>query len=142
MGGTSPTAPFVSVIVPTHGRCALLSRLIVSLLAQDWPADRMEIIVVHNWTDDGTDCLVQHAAQNAPVPLHYHRTAFSGPGPSRQFGAERAAGSVLAFIDDDCEATPGWLAAGTRALASGFAVVQGQTLPNPAQPRRTPRPDR
>jgi glycosyltransferase involved in cell wall biosynthesis len=129
-------APFVSVIVPTHRRRDLLRRLLDSLIAQDWPRDRFEVIVVHNFTDDGTAEMVAALAATSPVPIAYHRTAFSGPGPSRQFGAERARGSILAFIDDDCAATPGWIAAGARAIGGGLAVAQGRTLPRPDQPRR------
>ncbi len=128
--------PFVSVIVPTHNRRTLLARLLESLLAQDWPADRYEIIVVNNYTPDGTDALVAEMAAASEVPIHYHRTDFRRPGASRQYGAERAQGSVLAFTDDDCCATPGWISAGVAALQRGFALVQGRTLPDPAQPRR------
>ncbi|MBP0466414.1 glycosyltransferase [Roseomonas sp. PWR1] len=134
MSATAP--PFVSVIVPTHGRPALLRRLLLSLLAQDWPRDRYEVIVVHNVTEDGTDAVVAGLAATSEVPIAYHRTAFRGPGPSRQYGADRARGAILAFIDDDCEATPGWIAAGAAAIAEGFALVQGRTLPHPGQPRR------
>ncbi|MBW6396774.1 glycosyltransferase [Roseomonas sp. HJA6] len=128
--------PFVSVIVPTHRRRDLLRRLLDSLIAQDWPADRFEVIVVHNHTDDGTAEMVAACAAASPVPIAYFRTAFSGPGPSRQFGAEHAQGAILAFIDDDCAATPGWIAAGVRAIQGGLALVQGRTLPRPDQPRR------
>lgn len=128
--------PLVTVIVPTHRRPALLRRLLLSLLTQDWPRDRYEIIVVHNATADATAEVVAEIAAASPVPIAYHATAFSGPGPSRQFGAARARGDILAFIDDDCEATPGWIAAGAAAIAEGHALVQGRTLPHPAQPRR------
>lgn len=127
---------FVSVIVPTHGRRGLLRRLLLSLMAQDWPRDGYEVIVVHNFTDDGTAEMVAELAAGSPVPLHYHRTDFPGPGLSRQFGADRAKGSILAFIDDDCAATPGWIAAGVRAIGGGLTLVQGRTLPRPDQPRR------
>lgn len=129
-------SPFVSVIVPTHCRPALLARLLRSLMAQAWPADRMEVIIVHNATPDETAVTVRAAAAAAEFPIAYHATDFSGPGPSRQFGAEHARGTVLAFIDDDCEATPGWIAAGTAAIEQGFGLVQGRTLPHPDQPRR------
>lgn len=129
-------AAFVSVIVPTHRRCDLLRHLLDSLIVQDWPRDRYEIIVVHNATEDGTAAMVAGLAAHGPVPIAYHATAFSGPGPSRQFGAERARGSILAFIDDDCTAAPGWIAAGVRAVEGGLAVVQGRTLPRPDQPRQ------
>lgn len=128
--------PFVSVIVPTHRRRDLLRRLLDSLLAQDWPKDRYEILVVHNFTDDGTEAMVAEVAAAADVPVLYHRTAFPGPGASRQFGAERARGTILAFIDDDCAATPGWIRAGAAAIGSGLALAQGRTLPRPDQPRR------
>lgn len=128
--------PFVSVIVPTHRRRPLLARLLDSLLAQDWPADRYEIIVVHNFTPDGTDALVADVAARSTAEVRYFRTAFTRPGPSRQFGSEQARGEVLAFIDDDCQAMPGWIAAGVSAIRQGFALVQGRTLPDPAQPRR------
>jgi glycosyltransferase involved in cell wall biosynthesis len=136
MIGTPTEVPFVSVIVPTHRRRVLLGRLLHSLLAQDWPADRYEIIVVHNFTDDGTDRLALDIANTAPVRVHYHRTAFRGPGFSRQFGAERARGAILAFIDDDCEATPGWIAAGVAGIGKGLALVQGRTMPRHDQQRR------
>ncbi len=127
--------PFVSVVVPTHGRAALLKRLLDSLLAQDWPRDRYEIIVVHNHTADGTEEMVAAMAAASPVPIRYFRAAFNRPGPSRQLGAEQARGSVLAFTDDDCRATPGWIAAGAAAVGRGLALVQGQTQPDPDHPR-------
>ncbi len=132
----TPGVPFVSVIVPTHGRARLAGRLLDSLLAQDWPRDRYEIIVVHNYTDDGTDRAVQDRIDRGLVAIQYHRTNFNGPGPSRQFGADRARGDILAFIDDDCIATPGWIANGVAGISRGYALVQGRTLPNPEQPRR------
>lgn len=136
MSAAAPPKPLVSVIIPTHARRALLERLLDSLLAQDWPHESAEIIVVHNHTPDGTEEMVRARIPVSQVALHYHRTEFNRPGPSRQFGAERAQGAVLAFIDDDCIATPGWIAAGVRALAAGHALVQGRTIPHPAQPRR------
>lgn len=40
-----------------------------------------------------------------------------GPGPARNAGARAASGDILAFIDADCFADPGWLAAITRGFA-------------------------
>jgi glycosyltransferase involved in cell wall biosynthesis len=131
-----PARPFVSVIVPTHGRAALLRQVLDSLVQQDWPKDHYEIIVVHNYSDDGTHEVVQRHSAASVVPIIYFQTDFSRPGPSRQFGSEQARGDVLAFIDDDCTATSGWISAGVSGFAEGFALVQGRTLPRPDQPRR------
>ena len=57
-----------------------------------------------------------------------------GPAPARNAGWRAARGRWIAFTDDDCEATPGWL---ETALARGRgqpgAVVQGPTLPIPRE---------
>src|SRR5690606_4573406 len=128
--------PMVSVIVPTHNRAATLSLLLESLHEQRYPSERMEVIVVHNRSEDGTDAVVQQFAEAAPFPVRYYLKDYRGPMPSRQFGAESAAGEIIAFIDDDCVATPQWLAAGVRAFAPNTGLVQGATIPRPDQPRR------
>lgn len=130
--------PFVSVIVPTHARKTLLLRLLTSLRRQDYPSQRYEIIVVHNWTDDGTEEAVAKAISEAAHPriLYHRRYQYRGPTASRQIGADRAQGDILAFVDDDCEAMPHWLTAGAAAMTPGVGLVQGQTLPRPDQPRR------
>jgi len=128
--------PFVSVIVPTHNRRASLVACLQGLLAQDFPADRFEIHVVHNWSDDGTDAAVAEVAHDARVPIHYARRIGRGPAPSRQFGAQAAKGTILAFVDDDCVPLPGWIAAGVAGFGTATGFVQGATYPNPAHRRR------
>jgi len=56
----------------------------------------------------------------------------AGPAAARNRGWRAGHGALVAFTDDDCTPTPGWLA----ALVAGFAdadVVQGRTAPDPAQ---------
>lgn len=128
--------PFVSVIVPTHNRRASLVACLRGLLAQTYPSDRFEIHVVHNWSDDGTDAAVADIARDAPTAIRYDRRNGRGPAPSRQFGADAARGTILAFVDDDCVPQPHWIAAGVAAFGPGIGLVQGATYPNPSHPRR------
>jgi hypothetical protein len=46
----------------------------------------------------------------------------------------------VAFTDDDCEPTPGWLEAGLEAMAEGRRVVVGRTVPHPEEVHRLLRP--
>lgn len=132
----------VSVIIPTHNRRHLLMRLLDSLAEQTLDPGDFEVIVVHNYTDDGTEEAVADWIRNAPFSLQYHRKNYDGPAASRQFGSEVSHGTVLAYIDDDCVPQPAWLQAGlariSEAEAAGepVALVQGRTLPHPDQPRR------
>lgn len=130
-----PDLPFVTVVVPTHRRAESLRRCLAALQAQDWPAERTEIHVVHNWSDDGTEAVVAAANAAGPVAVTYTRRQGRGPAPSRHHGAMTAKGGILAFIDDDCEASPGWITAGVAGFAPGVGLVQGRTAPNPGHAR-------
>ena len=116
----------VSVVVATRNRPERLRALLDSLAAQAGPA--FELIVV----DDASDVPV--AAGRARVirlPVH------GGPGPARNAGWRAAGGDLIAFIDDDCTAQPGWLAALAAAHArDADAVIQGRTEPDPAEAPR------
>ena len=43
----------MSIVVPTHGRPAPLADCVETLLAQDYPADRYEVLVVENGSTEG-----------------------------------------------------------------------------------------
>jgi GT2 family glycosyltransferase len=61
----------------------------------------------------------------------------SGPAQARNDGWHAARAPLIAFTDDDCEAAPGWLAAGlTAARANPGAVIQGRVDPLPAETDR------
>lgn len=128
--------PHVSVVIPTHRRPESLARCVRSVFAQAYPANRFDIHIVHNQAEDGTAEIVESLRQESPVPLIYTRRNGRGPAPSRHFGGMQAKGTIIAFIDDDCEATPAWLRAGTAAFADDMGFVQGATLPNPAHKRQ------
>jgi GT2 family glycosyltransferase len=131
----------VTVVIPTHNRRPLLARLLASLAAQTLEASLYEVIVVHNHTPDGTEEMAREWCASQRFAATYFRKNYKGPARSREFGARSARGDVVAFIDDDCVASPGWLAAGLAAFdppqADGKPVglVQGATLPMPGQPR-------
>ena len=57
-----------------------------------------------------------------------------GAAATRNAGIAEARGSVFAFMDDDCEAQPGWLVAGLAAIGSAD-LVQGATRPMTEVPR-------
>jgi GT2 family glycosyltransferase len=134
----SPAAdvPFVSVVVPTHARPDLLARLLESLVIQEYPCDRYEVIVVHNVSDDDTRERVRGIAEKSRVSVSYYAKDYPGPMPSREFGARSARGEIIAFTDDDCAVTPRWLIEAVEAFGPGVGVIQGRTIPRPDQRRR------
>jgi len=139
----SAAMPLVTVVVPTHNRCALLARLLDSLAKQSLAPAQFEVVIVHNFTDDGTEAMASNWCAGQSFRAKYLRRSNRGPARSRDMGAREGRGRFIAFIDDDCVASATWLAEGIAAFGGDDAapqvgVVQGMTLPMPGVPQRFP----
>ena len=96
--------PLVSIIVAARGRHMATRACIQSLLALDYPGEQCEIIVV----DDASEPPLAHALAGLPVRLLRQENNI-GQSAARNLAAAEAQGELLAFIDNDCVAHPGWL---------------------------------
>lgn len=99
--------PFLSVIIPTHNRLALLKKTLSHVRDQTYPQEYFEIIVVDDGSQDGTSMYLTQLAQQSEVK--YIRQDRSGPAASRNAGVQEAQGEILVFTDDDCLPEPNWL---------------------------------
>jgi glycosyltransferase involved in cell wall biosynthesis len=104
-------APTISVIVPVYNGARTIESCLESLLRQDYPADRYEIIVVDNGSSDDTAAIVSR------YPVRLLTCAERGPSPARNAGIAHSRAQVVAFTDADCVVDPAWLV----ELASGYA---------------------
>jgi len=106
--GTRPqpaTLPEISVIIPVKDRAGELQRCLASLAGLDYPRDRLQVIVV----DDGSSDDSPLVARRSGAMLVPSGGSGRGPAAARNVGAAMATGAILAFIDSDCSASPGWL---------------------------------
>jgi glucosyl-dolichyl phosphate glucuronosyltransferase len=102
--------PLVSVIVPTRNRAHLLVDSVGSLLNQEYPADRYEIIVVDDGSTDATSSSVLALAESHPThAIRFLRQSAVNQNAARNTGIKKARGEFIAFIDDDELAPPNWL---------------------------------
>jgi glucosyl-dolichyl phosphate glucuronosyltransferase len=125
---TSPNT-FLSVIVPTRNRRALLEKALRSFAAQDLPIDRFEIIVVDNGSTDDTSAAVAALAKQA-ANLRLISEPRPGLHRGRHAGLRAARGDILVYADDDVYALPSWLSAIARSFEdSAVMLVGGKTLP-------------
>ncbi len=121
--------PSVSVVIPTRNRAAWLAYTLHAVALQVYPSSLLEVVVVDNSSTDDTEDVVNAWASGYPFPLRFYRKTNEGPAASRNYGAARATGDVLAFTDSDCMPEPGWLANGVRALTAGVGLVTGPIIP-------------
>lgn len=115
--------PLVSILCPTRDRRAFLPNLLRVVRAQDWPADRWELIVV----DDGTD-KVADVFENEPGPIRYEALDVRVPlGTKRNRLVELAQGDILINFDDDDHSPPDRIARSVALLDATGADVVGKS---------------
>ncbi len=125
-----------SVVVATHNRADRLRRLLAALEGQTVATEDFEVVVIDDGSADGTSTVL--ARGDHGLNLITERTAGLGAAAARERGWRLSSGRVVAFTDDDCEPDSGWLAALIDGVESTEkAIVQGRTLPNPAELDRT-----
>ncbi|GID31284.1 glycosyltransferase [Paractinoplanes brasiliensis] len=107
------TAPHITVVVCTREHPVELAKCLDSLLAQEYPAFR--VLVVDNApVTDATAQVVRAAAARGRVD--YMVEPKGGLSFARNAAVKAAPGEILAWLDDDEEADPHWLAEVARAL--------------------------
>lgn len=96
-----------SLIIPVYNRPDEVDELLESLIAQTFKD--FEVIVV----EDGSSLPCKNVVDKYcdRLDVHYYSKPNSGPGQTRNFGAERSKGEYWLVLDSDCVLPEGYLAA-------------------------------
>jgi GT2 family glycosyltransferase len=116
---TRAESPAITVALASHNRSTKLRETLGVLAAQDYPADRWEVVVaLDGCTDDSREM-----AESLPFPsrLRVLDEPKRGVAGARNSGARAAANPVVVFLDDDIHPIPGFLAVHAAAHAEAPA---------------------
>jgi succinoglycan biosynthesis protein ExoM len=120
----------VCVVIPTFRRPAILRQAIDSVLAQEGLAGLIEVVVVDNDPARSAEPCVTAIARDAPFAVRYLSEPRAGISHARNTGVAAAACRYLAFLDDDEQASPHWLAnMRATAIRHNADVVVGPVRP-------------
>jgi glycosyltransferase involved in cell wall biosynthesis len=113
---------FLSVIIPTYNRKAILEKCLRALETQQLrassPITGYEIILVDDGSTDGTlEWLEIHKTEFPHVQTF--QQDHQGPAVARNLGVEKAQGDTIIFIDSDLVVTENFLQAHADALVQG-----------------------
>jgi glycosyltransferase involved in cell wall biosynthesis len=108
MIGHQEHVPTVSIVVPTYNRSHFIERAFSSLVEQDYPKDRFEIIVVDDGSSDRTPEILRRFQEEHSFFRYFSKTN-KGPAAARNLGIRHAKGEIILFIDDDCLADKTWV---------------------------------
>lgn len=115
----STEPPFVTVIMPIRNEADFIGRSLGSVLKQDYPATRMEVIVVDGMSDDSTrnqvtDCVTEHP--NAPPVFVLDNPSKIVP-TGMNLALSHAKGEVIIRVDGHCEIASSYIRRCVETLA-------------------------
>jgi hypothetical protein len=122
-----PEEPFVSVVLAVRNEELHIERALDGVLGQDWPRQRLEVLVVDGDSADGTREIVERiAARDSRVRLLSNPHRFVAQGLNT--GLAVARGEVIVRVDGHCCVPEGYVRAGVAALRGNAAECAGGPL--------------
>ncbi|ERS81474.1 glycosyl transferase [Marinobacter sp. EVN1] len=109
--------PKVSILIAAYNEAKDIEATLRNKLALDYPREQLEVLVVSDESEDGTDEIVQAVAANAPFPVKlFRQVPRQGKTAGLNMLKQHAEGDILAFSDANSE----WDQQALKALVSNF----------------------
>jgi glycosyltransferase involved in cell wall biosynthesis len=123
----------VTVAIPTYNRADFLRQTLAGIVAQQFPRDHFEVLVIDNNSRDHTRRVVEEFANDQPAPRYILETK-QGLDHARNRALAEARGEIVLFGDDDILVQPDWLAQMAVPLladqaARRIGAVGGEVIP-------------
>ena len=134
--GAASGRPFVSIVLPIRNEADHIDACIGRLLDQDYPDERMEIIVVDGMSDDGTrDRLSEMQAASRRVAIRVIDNPATIVPTALNLAIQAARGDVIVRMDGHTTPASDYVSACVAALTtSGAANVGGVIEPTGLTP--------
>lgn len=114
---SSPATPDVAIIVSVWNEETTIGGTIESLLALEYPADKLSLILVNDGSTDGTAAVIDRFALHPQITA-LHKAENGGKYTAMNLGIEHAKGAeLIGFLDADSFVAPDAL----REIVNAFA---------------------
>lgn len=134
-----PQLPSVSVVIPAYNYEQYLAGALDSVIAQDYPFELFDVIVVDDESSDATPEIAAEYAARHPEHVRVLRQPNAGPMAAMNRGVAESRGEFVSFLDAD----DAWLphktirqvtAAQERPdvtmVCSNMTIIDGDGIPN------------
>lgn len=116
---------FVSVVMPVRNEAQFIERSLRSVLMQDYPSDRFEVIVADGMSNDGTREIIRRlGSQNVRVIENPQHVAATG----LNLALREAKGEVVIRVDGHCEVASDYVRRCVTLLEKGSVECVGGPL--------------
>ncbi len=123
------TNPTISVLVATRNEADAILPCVEAILANDYPSDRFEVLIVDDHSEDRTTSHLatlrsRHPASNVTI-LSMPSSEGRGKQAAIRHGIEHASGEWILVTDADCTVGPQWIRSMARAFSDDVSFVAG-----------------
>ncbi len=127
----SDSAPDVSFVVPARNEAGCVREAIVSVAAQQWPFERLEVVAVDNGSSDSTAEVLRTCEREfSGLAVRVVSEPAPGRGRAKNAGARAARGALLLFLDADSIAAPDLAQEVMRAWRRGYCAGSVRIVPD------------
>jgi succinoglycan biosynthesis protein ExoA len=124
---TTGRVPSVSVIMPIRNEADFIAQSLGAVLAQDYPRDRLQVIVADGCSDDGTQAIIgAMAARDARLTILENRGRIVATGINQALAI--ATGEIVVRVDGHCEIAADYVRRCVAHLQAGEAEGVGGPL--------------
>jgi cellulose synthase/poly-beta-1,6-N-acetylglucosamine synthase-like glycosyltransferase len=117
--------PMVSVIVPARNEAANIEACLQSILRQDYPTEKIEIIVIDDHSSDGTAQVVRQMMNQRLHLIAQTGDSTYGKKAALEKGIQKAHGTLIVTTDADVIVPKGWLKEMAAARQEGAKMILG-----------------
>lgn len=126
---SSNVQPPISVVIAARNEESNIGNCLQSIIRQNYPAERFEMIVVDDRSTDETAAIVTnyHSAHSSVRLVRVENTSSELPPKKNALneGIRQSRFDILAFTDADCVASQDWLSCLAREFTPDVGVVAG-----------------
>lgn len=112
--------PTVTVVIAAFNESSCIERTVRNKLAQAYPADRLDVIVVSDGSEDGTDQILERLAAAEPRLRWWRQEPRAGKSAALNGAIRHAGGDIVVFADANSVYAPD----AVSRLASNFGDPQ------------------
>ncbi len=123
----------VSIVVAVRNESRRVVRLLEALVAQDYPKDKYEIVVVDDHSEDDTAGLLKaFKNQNPEIRIRFLKSDGAGKKAALRTGIRQAGYELIATTDGDCRMGKHWLS----RLVSFYELKKPELISGPVVYRK------
>ncbi|HTR81806.1 MAG TPA: glycosyltransferase [Bacteroidota bacterium] len=124
--------PRVSIVVAARNEERFIKRCISSLVALDYPKNKLEIIIIDDNSTDGTTTILREFERSYPnvktLSAKQGIDQLRGKANAIAQGIDVSSGEIIMMTDADCAVPPSWVRGTVQYYTDNVGVVAGLTL--------------